>query len=203
MHGCANMALKELSDNNLISECGKDNLKAFDILFERYSSKLYRYALRYINDEHLAEEAMMDLMLWVWEKRHSINIEGEFQSYIFRAMKNATIKTIRKKPLVNEPIELFENDGMFKAQAADHQLIEREVELKYLEKLDMLSPQRKRVFQLSREEKLTHAEIASNMNISVFTVKNHIKASLSHFREHLKDLAEITTALILISWFKL
>lgn len=197
------MALKGLSDNNLLKECGKDNLKAFDILFERYSGKLYNYALRYINDEHLAEEAMMDLMLWVWEKRHTLNVEGEFQAYIFRAMKNATIKAIRKKPLYSDPVELFENDAALITVSADHRLNEKEAEIAYLEKLNLLSPQRKRVFQLSREENLSHAEIADSMNISVFTVKNHIKASLSHFREHLKGFAEITTILILIGWYGL
>ena len=192
------MGLKRLSDNNLLDECKKDNLKAFDILFERYSTKLYNYAMRYINDESQAEEAMMDLMLWVWEKRHNLNLEGEFQSYIFRAMKNATIKAIRKKPLILEPIELFENDSRLISSSADYYLIEKEMELAYLEKLDMLSPQRKRVFQLSREENLSHAEIANNMDISVFTVKNHIKAALSHFREHLNGITEITMAFILI-----
>lgn len=196
------MALKGLSDNNLLIECRSDNLKAFDILFERYSSKLYNYAFRYIKDEDLAEEAMMDLMFWVWEKRHSLNLDGDFQPYIFKAMKNATIRAMRKKPLNNISIELFENDAMFVALSADHHLRIKESEQEYFEKLNLLSPQRKRVFQLSREENLTHAEIASDLNISVFTVKNHIKASLSHFREHLNGVAEITTIVFLILWFR-
>ncbi|SEB21070.1 DUF4974 domain-containing protein [Pedobacter hartonius] len=34
-----------------------NNLKAFNTLFDRYFVKLYHYALKYVRDEHLAEEA--------------------------------------------------------------------------------------------------------------------------------------------------
>jgi DNA-directed RNA polymerase specialized sigma24 family protein len=68
------MALKGLSDNNLLNECGKDNLKAFDTLFERYSGKLYKYALRYINDEHFGRRSDDGFNALVWEKRHTLSI---------------------------------------------------------------------------------------------------------------------------------
>jgi RNA polymerase sigma factor (sigma-70 family) len=90
-----------------LQECRKENLNAYNTLFDRYSSKLFNYPLKYVKDEQVAEEAMMDLMLWVWEKRHKIRLQGDFSPYIFRAMKNVTIKAIRKKAMVSEPFELF------------------------------------------------------------------------------------------------
>ncbi|WP_293311796.1 RNA polymerase sigma factor [Pedobacter sp. UBA5917] len=172
-----------LSDQQLLEECSRDNLKAFNVLFDRYFTKLYRYALGYVNDECFAEEAMMDLMMWIWEKRHSLNIQGEFKHYIFRAAKNATIKAIRKKAIQSAPIESIENHISFTSHTADHAILTSELEQCYQNELDLLSPQRKIVFQLSREEELSHAEIADNLDISINTVKNHIKFSLNHFRK--------------------
>jgi RNA polymerase sigma-70 factor (family 1) len=172
-----------LSDQQLLEECSRDNLKAFNVLFGRYFAKLYRYALCYLNDECFAEEAMMDLMMWVWEKRHTLEIQGEFKHYIFRAAKNATIKAIRKKAIETTPIESIENHISFISHSADHGILTSELEQSYRDELDLLSPQRKIVFQLSREEELSHAEIADNLNISINTVKNHIKFSLNHFRK--------------------
>ncbi|WP_316845580.1 RNA polymerase sigma-70 factor [Pedobacter psychrodurus] len=172
-----------LSDQQLLVECSRDNLKAFNVLFDRYFTKLYRYALGYVNDECFAEEAMMDLMMWVWEKRHTLEIQGEFKHYIFRAAKNATIKVIRKRAIQTAPIESIENHISFTSATADHGILTSEMEQSYRQELDLLSPQRKIVFQLSREEELSHAEIADNLDISINTVKNHIKFSLNHFRK--------------------
>jgi len=190
-----------LSDQQLLDECSRDNLKAFNVLFDRYFTKLYRYALGYINDECFAEEAVMDLMMWVWEKRHDLEIHGQFKYYIFRAARNVTIKAIRKKAIQNIPIESIENHISFTSHDADHGILTNELDQRYREELDLLSPQRKIVFQMSREEELSHAEIADNLDISINTVKNHIKFSLNHFRKgflRYKDAALIIGFLLFV-----
>lgn len=185
-----------LSDKQLVEECSRDNLKAFNNLFERYSSRIYTYAFNYLKDEYLAEEVMMDLLCWIWEKRHSLEITGDFKPYIFRAAKNAVIKSIRKKVILSLPVEHLENHPAALSLSADHDLLSRELEIGYQHQLRQLSPQRKTVFRMSREENLSHAEIASHLDISINTVKNHIKFSLNHFRENLSGYTDI---LLLIS----
>jgi RNA polymerase sigma-70 factor (family 1) len=179
-----------LSDKELLEYCANDDLKAFNVLFDRYSGKVYRYTLSYVRDECFAEEAMMDLMLWIWDKRHTLKIQGEVHSYIFRAAKNATIKAIRKKAIALSPIEAIENNLAYTSASADEQINTRELEIKYNLHLDRLSPQRKKVFQMSRERDLSHAEIAADLDISINTVKNHIKSALSHFREQFEDYSK-------------
>jgi len=190
-----------LSDEQLLQECSMDNLKAFNTLFERYFAKLYHYALKYIRDEHLAEEAMMDLMFWVWEKRHQIVLQGEFSHYIFRAAKNATMKAIRRKAMETCEISLIENHIGFSTEHADNSLLSTELEQQYFRELELLSPQRKVVFRMSREEQLSHAEIAEALDISIHTVKNHIKFSLNQLRKNFaryRDAALALTAWILL-----
>ncbi len=191
------MEYSSLSDKQLLEECTKDNLKAFNHLFDRYFGRLYNYALGYVKDECFAEEAIMDLMMWIWDKRHTLQIEGGFKPYIFRAAKNATIKAIRKKAVSITPIAFIENELSFVASPADHQLHTRELEEKYLFHLDSLSPQRRIVFQMSREEDRTHAEIANDLKISVNTVKNHIKFSLNHFRQQLNNHSDTVLPVII------
>ena len=48
-----------------------------------------------------------------------------------------------------------------------------------------LSPQRKDVYLLSREEDLTMDEIATQLGLSRNTVKNHLVEALRHIREQL------------------
>ncbi|MCW3467218.1 RNA polymerase sigma-70 factor [Chitinophaga nivalis] len=189
-------ALQDLSDYLLLEQCRLDNVKAFDVLFDRYSKRLYNYALNYLQDKDTAEEIMMDLMVWIWEKRQQLDPEVKLAPYLFRAIKNAVIKAMSKKSFTTVPIEQVYDDESLTTAAADTKINCHEITQVYLEKLDELSQQRRRVFKMSRHEQLSHAEIAKELNLSLFTVKNHIKASLTHFRQHLKDYADITMLLL-------
>nr|WP_246485006.1 RNA polymerase sigma-70 factor [Chitinophaga qingshengii] len=193
-------ALHNLSDYSLLQECRLDNVKAFEVLFDRYSGRLYHYAFKYLQDKGIAEELMMDLMLWLWEKRQQLDADVQLSPYLFRAIKNAVIKTLRKKSLTVLPIEQACDDETLVTPATDNRIDCQELNQAYLDKLDELSPQRQRVFKMSRHEQLSHAEIAKELNLSLFTVKNHIKASLSHFREHLKDYTDVTMAVLIYWW---
>lgn len=191
--------LQELSDNMLLEECRQNNVKAYDVLFDRYSARLYHYALKYIREEAVAEETMMDVMVWIWEKRHQLDRDIRLAPYLFRAIKNAVIKVMtRKSPAILPLDETFDNPLSSSPYEADHLIHCHELRETYEEKLGELSRQRQLVFRLSRQENMSHAEIAKETNLSLFTVKNHIKASLSHFRQHLKD--HMDTISILVVW---
>ncbi len=185
--------LAEQSDVLLLEECRKDNTRAYDILFDRYSGKLYNYALKYIRDEARAEEAMMDLMFWLWDKRHQLSPDVQLAPYLFRAMKHAVIKVLTRNQSPTVSLD-FADDTAF--EDAGHRLRETELTILYHEKLNALSQQRQKVFRLSRHDDMSHAEIAKEMNLSLFTVKNHIKASLTYFRTELKDYIDISGIVI-------
>ncbi|WP_291908970.1 sigma-70 family RNA polymerase sigma factor [Chitinophaga sp. CB10] len=189
------LTLAEQSDVFLLEECRKDNTRAYDVLFNRYSGKLYYYALKYIRNEAQAEEAMMDLMFWLWDKRHQLDPGIQLAPYLFRAMKHAVIKVLTRQQTAIVPLDFA---GDTAVEDAAHRLRENELTERYHEKLNSLSQQRQKVFRLSRHDDLSHAEIAKEMNLSLFTVKNHIKASLAYFRTELKDYIDITGILLLI-----
>jgi RNA polymerase sigma factor (sigma-70 family) len=51
--------------------------------------------------------------------------------------------------------------------------------------LQQLSPQKQKVFQLSKTVGLRHDEIAEEMNLSKSTVKNHLSETLNHIRKQI------------------
>lgn len=79
-----------------------------------------------------------------------------------------------------------------KSRPADDALVYAQLEEIYREKLSQLSSARRKVFQISREDNKTYAEIASDMNLFVNTVENYLVAALSFFRQHIKEHADFT-----------
>lgn len=51
--------------------------------------------------------------------------------------------------------------------------------------LNELTPRQKEIFQLSREEGLTHDEIAKKLDISVNTVKKHMGNTLAFLKSQI------------------
>ncbi|RKR80518.1 RNA polymerase sigma-70 factor (ECF subfamily) [Mucilaginibacter gracilis] len=196
------MALKDLTDHSLLKKCRQDDQSAYEILFERYFRRLFNFTLHYIKDPVIAEELVMDLMLMLWKKRHQIELRGDLLPYLFGAMRNTVISHVRKRAIVTTSLEVIHNEFTGLARSADYDLYSREAEGIYQQKLNKLSPQRRLVFEMSRFENKSYAEIAGQLNLSLNTVRNHMTASLQYFREHLGKYIDATLTVMLLFLMK-
>jgi RNA polymerase sigma-70 factor (family 1) len=194
------MAYKELPDHILMKQCIKGSETAFNALFRCHFDDLLQYAGRQLNDPELAEELVMDLMLKLWKQPELTEIQ-HLNQYLFKSVKNAIISHWRKKAMSFVPLENREASNVAFSRSADYGIIDAEVQSLYQDKLAELSPQRRLVYTMSRELEMTHVEIAAETNLSVNTVKNHIKAALNYFRENLKAYTEATIILLLLFLF--
>ena len=84
---------------------------------------------------------------------------------------------------------------------AEERLKYIELEKLYNQKLTELSPQRQKVFRMSREENMTYPQIAKRLDLSVNTVENYMVASLSFFRKHLKEYTDQIVLLVITLLF--
>ncbi|MBA3675759.1 MAG: sigma-70 family RNA polymerase sigma factor [Chitinophagaceae bacterium] len=66
------------------------------------------------------------------------------------------------------------------------------------EAIDQLSPQRKKVFILSREQGLSQAEIAEQLDLSPSTVNNHLTEALRSVKEYLQKTPGTSLAVLLL-----
>lgn len=185
------MAFEALTDDKLIRQCKGGGETAFNVLFRRHFDDLLQYAARQLNDRELAEELVMDLMLKLWQQSELSEIP-HLKQYLYKSVKNAVISHWRKKALVIVPLETVEGAQEPFSPAADYAILDAEAQTAYRDKLAELSPQRRLVYTMSRELEMSHAEIAAETNLSVNTVKNHIKAALRYFRGNLKAYTEAT-----------
>jgi len=195
------MDLKALPSLSLLDKSREGNEQAFNVLFERYFNTLYTYTFRHTNNAPLAEELVMDLMFWLWTKRDRLEIKGDVSAYLFRAMKNSIYSHFRKKELSTmelEPEELY----VEAYQTADGSFEADEVEQEYRASLALLTPQRRKIFKMSRDENMSHSEIARDLNLSIKTVEAHVTASLQFMRKRFKDYADFVIIIIIIRFLQ-
>ncbi|WP_073232638.1 RNA polymerase sigma-70 factor [Pedobacter caeni] len=191
-------SITSLGDKILLEKYSQGNTSAYNVLFKRYYDPLYGYALKNVKEAGIAEELTMDVMLGLWKTKGDVLVEDNLKAYLYRSVKNAIYNHYRKKILNTVSLELVSEDLNHISRAADHELDSRELEQVYRQKLNQLSPQRRKVYEMSREENMTYSEIARNLDLSVNTVENYMVASLSFFRKQLKEHADFTL-IVLIS----
>jgi RNA polymerase sigma-70 factor (ECF subfamily) len=140
----------------------------------------------------LAETIVGDVILYLWEKRETIEIQSSLRAYLIKAVRNKCLnyqqlQYVVKETRFPEHEELLDAEGNY--LISDSQplaaLLEKELEIEIEKSINSLSDECRKVFELSRFEQLKYEDIAEELNISVNTVKYHIKNALSKLRADL------------------
>ena len=98
-------------DIELIERLQTGDVEAFDILYEKYSGKLYAFGLKYLRSTDDAEELVQSVFLKLWEKHKNLRKESSFKSYLFTIAYNDICKLFRKRNYEQKFISdtLYEN----------------------------------------------------------------------------------------------
>jgi RNA polymerase sigma-70 factor (family 1) len=199
------MLKKDLTDTDLVEAILCNDEKAFNVLFERYWSQVYRVAFKYVKDQETALDITHDIFLNIWNKRHELDIHS-FKNYVLTSAsyhgirKNQTLKAVPLNYV--ESYEYTENKEYTNnlRAATNH----GDAKIRYLELdrevtslLNGLPKRCKEIYILSRTENLSINEIADRLQISKRTVENQLTIALKHLRLGLKHIAILFIFLIL------
>lgn len=163
--------------------------KAFRQLFEQYSPILLSFLFRITKTETIAEELMQETMLRVWINRDKLPDVEHPRAWLYRIATNLGLNWMQKKLTEEKAVRLSTTTTT--TISKEHEPIEDQISLKELqlqvkEAVNQLPPQRKLIYQLSREKGMSRQEIAAELNISESTVKTSLRLALRSMREYLE-----------------
>ncbi len=187
------------TEKELLAQVSEGNEKAFRALFFDYYEQLFKYISCIVKSKQIAEELVMDVFLKIWLGKELIPQIEKFDAFLFRVAHNKSIDFLRSvardpkfQDLLWDQIQLA-NDAR-----ADSSVLVHEYEAKLREAISLLSPQRKKVYQLSREQDMTHDQIASQLKLSKNTVNNHIVESQRFIRNYLSKNCDMAFLFLLM-----
>lgn len=168
------------SNSELIRLLIDGDMLAFDIIYKKYSRRLYGFVFRYLKQEADTEEIVQDVFMKIWKSRNKINIYSSFETYLFTIAHNATVNLLKKRATELKYVQHVKSlQCINETDEIINKIQYQELFNKYQDLLNELSPRQREIFLLSREEGLSHKEIAEKLDISVNTVKNHLVTTLS------------------------
>ncbi len=158
------------SETDLLQGCINGNSKMQQLLYDKFSPKMYGVCLRYAGNEDDASDILQEGFIKVFKNLTSFRSEGSFEGWVRRIFVNTAIEHFRKKVKLYNVTEVQENTIEDTNLDALDMLAAKDV----IKIINELSPGYKAVFNMHVIEGYSHKEIAEIMGITEGTSKSQL-----------------------------
>jgi RNA polymerase sigma-70 factor (ECF subfamily) len=170
--------------DELITRARAGEASAFAALVRRYQRTVYSVALRMLNDRHRAEDLAQEVFLQLYRTLDSITSDTHLAFWLRKVAVNRAIDRMRQESRYDgEP--LTEATTVVNEASEDDPLLKQRM----AELLAKLSPAARAVVVLRYQEDLDPVDIARTLDMSINTVKSHLKRSLTLLRAQVQGTA--------------
>lgn len=158
----------------------------FDAVFRQWYDPLCHYAARMADgDMDEAEDLVQQVFVKLWEQRARLDVAWSLKAYLYKSVHNSALNRLRAANTRSKYLEY--NVAQLENTSIQHDDTSRELSERLQKALDLLPPQCRHVFELSRFEELKYREIADQLGISIKTVETQMGKALRLLRQQLAD----------------
>jgi RNA polymerase sigma-70 factor (family 1) len=174
-----------LSDDELLQRMRAGDDAAFTEIYNRYWEKLLAIGLYFTHNKHSAEDILHEVMISLWQKRNEVEILS-LSAYLATAVKFSVFKSIAREKRRRQLMAGY-------VAPVTEANIEDNLEARFMEDLlhqntELLPEKARLVFEYSRNDELTIAEIATKMELSPKAVEYHMTKALRSLRKTLQKI---------------
>lgn len=171
------------SDDDLVKRIASGDRLAMKVLFSRHQVHVYRFALRLVRDETMAEDVISDVFMDLWRQADRFEARSSVSTWLLAIARNKAYSLLRKRREAGlddefaEAIEDEADDPEIVLQKQDKGLAIRAC-------LDKLSLEHREVVDLVYYHEASVEEVARVVGIP----ENTVKTRLFHARKKLGEL---------------
>ena len=164
-----------ITETDLVKGSLAGNRRIQELLYERFSPKMYAICLRYAGNTDDAQDILQEGFIKVFRNLEKFRFEGSFEGWMRRVFVNTSIEQYRRKVYLNSITEQEEKTIEDASVNALSKLAEKDI----IELIQQLSPGYRTVFNLYVIEGYSHKEIGELMHISEGTSKSQLARAKS------------------------
>ena len=186
------------NENELLLRIAAGDEKSFRILFDLYRDHVYTKAYYFLKNFAQAEDILQEVFLKIWKNRTELSEIQNFKGFLNVVTRNMIFSYLRKTASQTLLIEkLRMESGTEVVPHVIKHLDNKELYDSLQRAMSLLTRKQKQVFELSRIEGLSHAEIAEHLNMNRETVKKHVTDALRTIRSSMNTFPSIQIAMLL------
>jgi len=172
---------------NLFLQIEQGNEEAFAELYALYVPVLSSFLTSLTHSSSITDELIQDTFLQVWLNRDKLSTIVHPKAWIFKIATHITYNFLRRKITERKILDHSDVFLLTTQVGVEESYYTRQLFHAVSEAVNQLTPQRKKIYLMSREGGLTIPEIAQKLGLSHSTVKNTLVTSLEYIRNYLKS----------------
>ncbi|WP_303919005.1 RNA polymerase sigma factor [Draconibacterium sediminis] len=188
-----------MNNEKLINRFIDGDKTAINDLYAEYSPRLYRFAMAYLKSESEVLDIVQEVFVNVWMNRNKLKKDSNLDAYLFTVAKNTIVSVFRKKLSEKDYLEHLKNKSITNSIDTESQFNYNQLSDKLNDLIEQLPPQRKKIYQLSKEQGLANKTIATELGISIKTVEDHLSKASKFIKKNLTEYGFL--ALLFIDLF--
>lgn len=182
----------QADEKDLCLRLRKGEENAFSALYLSYANMVFRRIQRLVHIHEVAEELTQDVFYQIWNKRDKIDPDIPFSAIALRTAKSVAInfyhKTVRERNLREQLIVAGSVEYNPVEEASDYNETRKLLDIA----IAKLPPQRQRVFTLCKIEGKRYEDVASELGVSVGTIKDHMAKAIRFLKQEIAVHSEKT-----------
>lgn len=197
MKNDTNMSEADL-DATLVADVKKGDVKAFELLVERYQQRVANVIAKFIRDHHEIQDVAQEVFIKVYRALPNFRGDSSFYTWIYRIAVNTAknhlvakgrrIQSVQVEP---EEAEVFsteeDNHG---ADTPDAVYARGELETVLSEAIASLPDDLRKALVLREIDGLSYEQIATAMNCPIGTVRSRIFRARDAVEKSIQNLQE-------------
>ena len=178
-----------LSETDLIKGCIDGNRQMQELLYKKFSPKMYGVCLRYSGNVDDANDLLQEGFIKVFKNLQKFRGEGSFEGWMRRIFVNTSIEHFRKKVKLYNVSEVQENT----IEDISLNILDTLAEKDLIAIVNELSPGYKTVFNIYFIEGYSHKEIADMLGITEGTSKSQLARAKGVLKKSIEKLSNRTS----------
>lgn len=185
-------------ERSLVLRLTEGDEDAFCELYAAYKNRLIYFAMRFLKSREYAEDIFQDVFTVIWQSRRFINPDASFSSYLYTIVRNRILNQLRELTTRENFREHILSQAVNYTNETHDEILANDLRRFISGALQQLTPRQREIFTMSREQQMSHREIAEALGISIFTVQESISLSLRTLRLYLEKNLVVSADLVLL-----
>lgn len=170
----------EANIENAVEDFRKGSAEAFQVLYRKYSQKVYRFCLRILVDEQAAKDAYQETFVKVYENRE--NFKGDnFNAWLFTIARHNCLNYLRRK----KDFDSYDESHNTQTYTNEHDVMLKEHIQSAIDKLPIVL---KEALVLREYEDCSYQEIADILEIELSLAKIRVHRARLLLRKILEPI---------------
>lgn len=199
--GQAKLQQPETADGVLAQRTMTGDQRAFEILVQRYSSSLYSFIYRFLNDYDAASDVLQQVLLQLYISLPNLRMGEPLKAWLFHVARNRCLDELRKKRAIHfselqvgeeedelSPLAAIPDGGPLPEEIAEH----RDLQSLLQKAIMTLPPKFRAVVALRYASQLSFSEIGRILQMPEATAKTYFQRAKPLLRRTLSGQLQVS-----------